>query len=56
MCDGTENKKLEIITFSGEKLRKKLYKLVDIGMIHIETDVINLTGELYLFETPIGAN
>ena len=48
--------KYEIMTFSSRKLRKKLNKLIEMGMIYIETDVINLTGEVYHFKIPFCAN
>lgn len=48
--------KYEIMTFSGFKLRKKLDKLASLGMVEIEVDVINLTGEVYLFQIPFCAN
>lgn len=46
----------EPIRLSADYLTKKIYRLIDMGMMYVEVDVINLTGELYLFKTSFCAN
>ena len=47
---------MELVKLSGNDLYSKICKLVDIGMMYIETDVIHLTGEVYLWSIPFCAN
>lgn len=46
----------EIMSLSAINLSKKINKLIDIGMMYTEIDLIKLTGTLYLFEVPMCAN
>lgn len=48
-----ENK---IINWQGEKLRKKIYRLINLGFMYEENDIINLTGTTYHFNIPLLAN
>lgn len=48
--------KFEIMRFSGVHLSNKINKLINLGMMFSEEDIIHSSGVIFLFTIPMGAN
>lgn len=51
-----KSEEYQVMRFSGVYLSKKINKLINMGMMHTEEDLIHLTGVVFLFEIPMCAN